>query len=158
MPDPNPNGDSQLREEVLRVRRIRDSASLPVRAEPGSVGYDLFADLGGEGEYRVVLCGQVSTFPTGIAVAVPEGCYGRVAPRSGLASRHGIDVLGGVIDPSYRGEVFVVLACHGDARTVRHGDRIAQLVLERCATPEVEEVADLGETARGAAGLGSSCA
>jgi dUTP pyrophosphatase len=94
---------------------------------------------------------------TGIAVAVPEGCYGRIAPRSGLAAKHGIDVLAGVVDRSYRGALLVVLLNTGsDAVRLDHGERIAQLIIERCETPAVELVEDLDATERGANGFGSS--
>ena len=95
--------------------------------------------------------------PTGLALAAPPGTYARVAPRSGLAVKHFIDTGAGVVDEDYRGEVGVVLFNHGgDAFEVRRGDRVAQLILERIVTPEVEEVDDLDATARGAGGYGST--
>lgn len=94
---------------------------------------------------------------TGVAVVLPVGTYGRVAPRSGLAVKHGINVGAGVVDPDYTGEVKVLLFNHGvDAFEVKRGDRIAQLILERCETPDVEEVGVIAETARGAGGFGST--
>lgn len=95
---------------------------------------------------------------TGLAVVVPPGTYGRVAPRSGLAVRHGIDVLAGVIDEDYRGPLTVVLANTGESDfVVSAGDRIAQLVLISIRTPEVVIVGgDLGDTQRGASGFGST--
>ena len=94
---------------------------------------------------------------TDIAVAVPPGTYGRVAPRSGLAWKNSIDVGAGVIDADYRGNVGVILFNHSDADfAVAAGDRIAQLVLEVIVTPDVEVVASLEDTARGAGGFGST--
>jgi dUTP pyrophosphatase len=94
---------------------------------------------------------------TGIAIAVPEGTYGRVAPRSGLASKHFIDTGAGVIDADYRGEVKVLLFNHSEVDfPVKEGDRIAQLVLERIYTPEVTVVEELEESVRGAGGFGST--
>lgn len=139
----------------LLVKRLTATSTLPKRAEDGSVGYDLHADLDGSDEL-VVLPGAQAMIGTGIAVAVPPGCYGRVAPRSGLAAKHGADVLAGVIDPSYRGEIRIILIVHTNPLTIRHGDRVAQLVLERVETPVVEEVQSLDETARGAGGFGST--
>lgn len=82
---------------------------------------------------------------------------GRIAPRSGLASKHFIDTGAGVIDADYRGQVKVLLFNHADADyEVKEGDRIAQLVLERIVTPEVEEVKELEESVRGAGGFGST--
>lgn len=82
---------------------------------------------------------------------------GRVAPRSGLASKNFIDTGAGVIDADYRGQVKVLLFNHAETDyEVKEGDRIAQLVLERIYTPEVAEVEDLEESARGAGGFGST--
>jgi len=82
---------------------------------------------------------------------------GRIAPRSGLASKHHIDTGAGVIDADYRGQVKVLLFNHGEKDfEVKEGDRVAQLVLERIYTPEVEEVEELEESVRGAGGFGST--
>lgn len=90
-------------------------------------------------------------------MACPEGTYGRIAPRSGLASKHFIDTGAGVIDADYRGEVKVLLFNHAEVDfQVKPGDRVAQLVLERIYTPEVIEVSDLAESVRGAGGFGST--
>jgi dUTP pyrophosphatase len=83
--------------------------------------------------------------------------YGRVAPRSGLTVKHGIHVGAGVIDPDYTGEIKVALFNLGDVPfEIKKGDRIAQLVLERCETPDVHEIDTLDETGRGAGGFGST--
>jgi dUTP pyrophosphatase len=82
---------------------------------------------------------------------------GRIAPRSGLASKHMIDTGAGVIDADYRGQVKVLLFNHGEKDfEVKEGDRVAQLVLERIYTPEVVEVKELEESVRGAGGFGST--
>lgn len=82
---------------------------------------------------------------------------GRIAPRSGLASKHFIDTGAGVIDADYRGQVKVLLFNHNEADfEIKEGDRIAQLVLERIATPDVVEVEELAESVRGAGGFGST--
>ena len=89
--------------------------------------------------------------------AARAGTYGRIAPRSGLAWKKHIDVGAGVIDADYRGNVGVVLFNHGaEDLEVKVGDRVAQLILEKIAYAEVEEVAELPETVRGAGGFGSS--
>lgn len=139
----------------LLVKRLTATATLPKRAEEGSVGYDLHADLGGADEV-VMLPGAQAMIGTGVAVAIPPGCYGRVAPRSGMAAKYGADVLAGVIDPSYRGEIKIILIVHTNPMTICHGDRVAQLVLERVETPAVEDVQSLDDTARGAGGFGST--
>ncbi len=97
---------------------------------------------------------------TGVAVEIPEGCAGLVLPRSGLALRHGIALVNapGLIDSGYRGEVRVLLlnTDRSEAFEVSVGDRIAQLVVVRHEAGGVEEVDSLEETARGAAGFGST--
>jgi len=94
---------------------------------------------------------------TQLSVAVPLGTYGRVAPRSGLASKFMIDTGAGVIDADYRGVLFVLLFNHSEVDfTVEEGDRVAQLVIEKIETPSVVEVDDLEATLRGENGSGST--
>jgi dUTP pyrophosphatase len=94
---------------------------------------------------------------TDIAIQVPKGHYGRVAPRSSLAWKDFVDVGAGVIDEDYRGEVKVVLYNHGESLFhVKMGDRIAQLIIEKISYPEVKEVETLEETERGSGGFGST--
>lgn len=94
---------------------------------------------------------------TDLAIAVPEGTYGRIAPRSGLAVKNFIDTGAGVIDADYRGQVKVLLFNHSEVDfEVKESDRIAQLVLERIYTPDVEVVEKLEESIRGAGGFGST--
>lgn len=92
---------------------------------------------------------------TDISIAVSEGCYGRIAPRSGLAVKHFIDTGAGVIDSDYRGQVKVLLFNHSEVDfEIKEGDRIAQLVIERIYTPEIMVVEELEESVRGAGGFG----
>lgn len=127
-------------------------AKLPVRGSAQAAGYDLFAC-----EDAVIPKGGRAVVQTGIHVALPEGHYGRVAPRSGLAVKHGIDVGAGVVDSDYRGLLGVVLFNFGSDDFQFHaGDRIAQLVIEKISTPDVEEVDSLDDTTRGSGGFGST--
>ena len=136
----------------LRVVRLSSAATLPIRGSSSAAGYDLCS----AGDHTVPARGK-QIVPTDLSIAVPPGTYGRVAPRSGLAVKHFIDVGAGVIDEDYRGNVGVVLFNHGSADfDVKRGDRIAQLVLERIVTPEVVEVERLDETQRGEGGFGST--
>ena len=138
---------------VLKVKRLTPDAILPTRGSPGAAGYDLHA-----AESHVILPGRRAVIATGLAIELPPGVYGRVAPRSGLAVKSGIQVGAGVIDPDYTGEVKVVLFNQGGGApcVVKPGYRIAQLVLERFEVHETEEVGELGVTERGEGGFGST--
>jgi dUTP pyrophosphatase len=88
---------------------------------------------------------------------VPQGTYGRIAPRSGLTVKYGLCVGGGVLDEDYSGEVKVVLFNHGPTDfDIRTGDRIAQLILEKIEIPEVTLVNELEQSDRGSGGFGST--
>ena len=118
-----------------------------------------------ESSFRIVFSAYDYTVPargkqlvmTDIQVQVPEGCYGRVAPRSGLAVKNFIDVGAGVVDEDYRGNVGVVLFNHSETNfEVKKGDRIAQFICEKIAYPDLEELPTLTDTERGAGGFGST--
>ncbi|KAL4929316.1 dUTPase-like protein [Aspergillus undulatus] len=137
---------------ALQVKKLTPSARAPTRGSAFAAGYDLYA-----AKEIVIPAKGKALVDTGLAVAVPEGTYGRVAPRSGLASKHFIDVGAGVIDADYRGEVKVLLFNFSETEfKISEGDRVAQLVLERIYTPEVVVVEELAESVRGAGGFGST--
>lgn len=144
----------------MKIKRIGDHAlPLPARETPGAAGYDLRARLEFVGEMVPIGPGDGCAFRTGFAVEIPPGFVGMVCPRSGLARSHGITVLNapGIIDSDFRGEIGVILFNHGyRPHGVLHGDRIAQLVIVPIATPDLELVEELDDTARGAGGFGST--
>ncbi|KAF9055042.1 dUTP pyrophosphatase [Hymenopellis radicata] len=138
--------------ESLLIKRLSDKAKLPTKGSALAAGYDLYS-----AEKKVIPARGKAAIDTQISIAVPIGTYGRVAPRSGLASKFMIDTGAGVIDADYRGTVFVLLFNHSDKDfEVQEGDRVAQLIIEKISTPEVVEVQDLDETIRGAGGFGST--
>lgn len=142
---------------TLPVKLSRSNARLPTRGSADAVGLDLYACVEGRVNGIPIYAGCRKTIPIGISVAVPHGYYGRIAPRSGLAFKHGLDVLAGVIDPDYRGELFVILQNHGeDIYWVQDGERVAQLILERCDLYAPVQVDDLPPTARGDGRFGST--
>lgn len=137
------------------VVRLDPDLPLPAYAHPGDAGADLCSSVEvhlGPGERAMV--------PTGVALALPEGYVGLVHPRSGLAARHGISIVNapGTIDAGYRGEIQVCLANTDRSQgfTVSRGDRIAQLVVQRCEVVQFVETDDLGESERGVGGYGST--
>jgi dUTP pyrophosphatase len=138
--------------EVLRFKQLDERATLPARGSSFAAGLDICSieDLVIEPRHR-------ATARTGLAVAIPHGFYGRVAPRSGLAAKQGLDVLAGVIDSDYRGELCCVLYNTSDvAIELPAGSKICQLIVEKIITPTAAWVNDLDETARGAGGFGST--
>ena len=142
----------------LNVTKLVPNAQLPVRGSSGAAGYDLFST-----DSYVVLPGRRVVVSTGISVQLPPGTYGRIAPRSGLAVKHGLDTLAGVIDPDYTGEVKVVLQNLDMQQpfVIRPGYRIAQMILENYTVADVVETEATippppPPTARGSAGFGST--
>jgi len=136
---------------LLPVRRLEPGAVLPTRAHADDAGLDLYAL-----EDAVVEPGAGLLLRTGVAVAVPVGHVGLVCDRSSLAKR-GLKTAGGVIDAGYRGELGVLVwNLSRERQHVKKGERCAQMLVIPIATPAPVDSADLGETARGAGGFGST--
>jgi len=136
----------------LNFNRLDERATLPTRGSAESAGLDLYSieDLTIEPKQRVLA-------RTGLAVAIPSGHYGRIAPRSGLAMRTGLDVLSGVIDADYRGEIGCLLYNTGDEIVYLPAQsKICQLIIEMIILPTPAWSDHLGETERGAGGFGST--
>ncbi|KAF9518425.1 hypothetical protein BS47DRAFT_1338359 [Hydnum rufescens UP504] len=137
---------------TLLVKRVSEKGKLPTRGSALAAGYDLYS-----AEKKTIPPNGKALIDTQISIAVPVGTYGRVAPRSGLASKFMIATGAGVIDADYRGVVFVLLFNHSEQEfIVNEGDRIAQLILEKIETPPVLEVQNLDDTLRGVQGFGST--
>jgi len=127
-------------------------AQTPTRVSPKAAGLDLYSASSTAVPARVK-----DLIFTDLQIQLPDGCYGRIAPRSGLALNHHIRVGGGVIDPDYRGNVGVVIYNHSNAPfIITSGDRIAHLICEKISYPTVQQVQTLDITERGAKGFGSS--
>lgn len=144
---------SKVTQDIAAVRLDR-GLPLPVYAKPGDAGLDLRA-----AEAASLAPGERRLFPTGLAVAIPEGHAGLVVPRSGLAMQKGVTVLNapGLIDSGYRGELKVLLINHGaEAVAIERGERIAQLVIQPVAHARLVEVDRLPDSSRGAGGFGST--
>ena len=128
------------------------NAHIPQRGSSSAAGWDLYSSCG-----LIVKARSRALCDTGIRMAIPQGQYGRIAPRSGLASRHSIDVSAGVIDADYRGEIKVLLVNNSDIDyEVRVGDKIAQIIIELINVRPLLLVANLEETERGEGGFGST--
>lgn len=136
----------------LLVQCLSDKAIAPKRGSAKAAGYDIYSACNITVPKR-----RRALVKTDIAITVPNGTYGRIAPRSGIALKYGIDVGAGVIDQDYTGPVGVLLYNNGtEDFNIRTGDRIAQLIIEKIETPEVVIVDSLINTDRGTGGFGST--
>ncbi|MFY9189672.1 MAG: dUTP diphosphatase [Lawsonella sp.] len=140
---------------TVQVVRLDKELPLPHRAHEGDAGVDLYA-----GCDVVIEPGERALVNTGIAIALPVGTVGLIHPRSGLAARNGLSIVNtpGTIDAGYRGEVKVCLINHDlrEAISIKKGDRIAQLVVQKVELFQFEEVENLSDSARGTGGYGST--
>ena len=141
----------------IKIKKLRHGATIPTRGSTAAAGYDLYACL----EQRRIWIGphESAKIGTGIAIAVPEGYFGAIFARSGLATKEGLRPANcvGVADADYRGEYIVALHNDSDVtRIINDGDRIAQLVVMPCLPVEFEEVETLDETERSDGGIGST--
>jgi dUTP pyrophosphatase len=141
--------------EFMRLHPERDGdVPLPRYMSPQAAGMDIFAAVATD---MVVERGEILLVPTGFAMALPPGYEAQIRPRSGLAIKHGMGIINapGTIDADYRGEVKIALINLGSAaHTIRRGDRIAQMVIQRCCRVQVRAVNHLDETERGDGGFG----
>jgi dUTP pyrophosphatase len=136
----------------LSFKRLDLRATLPSRGSASAAGLDIYVieDLTIEPKQR-------GPARTGLAVAIPEGYYGRLAPRSGLATKKGLDVLAGVIDADYRGEIGCLLYNAGDETIhLPAQSKVCQLIIEKIITPTAVWAEEISETDRGSGGFGST--
>lgn len=140
----------------MQIKRLTETAVIPVRGSEQAAGYDLFSDLEKAIEIKP---GETKKVTTGISIAVPEGYFGGIFARSGLSTKKGLRPANctGVVDSDYRGPVIVAL--HNDSEVVQivePGERVAQLVVLPFLAVEFDEVTELDETERGEGGFGST--
>lgn len=140
----------------MKVEIVKLDVTLPTPnyAKHGDAGMDIYAAIDDQlqpGEHKLI--------PAGLKVAVPYGFELQVRPRSGLAAKHGVSIVNtpGTVDAGYRGEIGVILINHGkESFPIKRGDRIAQMVFNKVEYVQLQEVADLSATDRGAGGFGST--
>jgi len=143
---------NQIQDGVLKFKKLDSKASLPTRGSSSAAGLDIYCM-----EDITIGPGARYLAKTGLAVAIPEGYYGRLAPRSGLAMKQGLDVLSGVIDSDYRGEIGCLLYNTGnDTIHLPAQNKICQLIIEKIGMPTAVWADDLTDTARGSGGFGST--
>jgi dUTP pyrophosphatase len=137
---------------VMQYVLVHPQAKAPERADKDAAGYDLYTP-----KDIVLPAGRCTAVNTGLKLAIPQGLYGRLASRSGLAFNRNIEVGAGTIDSNFRGELRVLLRNHSDVEvTLEAGSKIAQLILEPYVSPKLEQVERLDQTSRGEAGFGST--
>ena len=143
---------------IVRIKRLNENAIIPSRASEDSAGYDIYACLPDDGEVKIEP-GKAFRVPTGVAMEIPRGTFGGLFARSGISTKRGLRPANcvGVVDPDYRGEVQVPLYNDSNViRTIKNGDRIAQLLLIPAFEIDFEEVGELSETDRSLGGFGST--
>jgi dUTP pyrophosphatase len=136
----------------LKVKKINPEAKLPMYAKVGDAGMDLFVT-----EEIILLPGQIAGIKSGLAFEVPDGFVGLLWDKSGLSIKHGIKILGGVLDSGYRGEVVIgVINLGKEPYTFEKGHKLTQLLIQPILSVEVEEAETLSDSKRGVGGLGST--
>ena len=138
---------------VLNFVKLLEDAKAPYKLRESDAGYDLCCS-----EDFIIRAGERMSVKTGVTIAIPEGFVGLIWPRSGLAANKGIDVLAGVIDSGYTGEIVVCLLNTEKFydRSFNKGDKIAQIIFQPYLTFDLQEVQSLESTNRGIKGFGSS--
>ena len=133
-------------------KHLTETAQMPTKANRNDAGFDLYAD-----EDKFIFANKRTTIKTGISLEMPDNIAGLIWPRSGLSVKKGIDVLAGVIDAGYRGEIMVCLYNTSDEDVeIKHGDRIAQIIFQEVPIISLQLREQLGSSQRGSNGFGSS--
>jgi dUTP pyrophosphatase len=129
----------------IKIKKLRPDVRLPEYALEGDAGMDIFSN-----EDVIIQPGERHTFATGFALEYPEGYVSLIWDKSGLSSKYGLKVMGGVLDHNYRGEYMVCLGNFSNqAYEFKKGDKIAQLLIQAIISAELEEVEELSESVRG---------
>ena len=136
----------------MKIKLLSPNASVPKKGSQSAAGYDLFA-----AEFGIIPPKERMLIKTGIVLEIPDGYYGRIAPRSGLALKHGIDTMAGVIDSDYRGEIGVILYNSGTEQFLFNiKDKIAQIIFEKHYDFNIKVVDGVTDTKRSFGGFGST--
>jgi dUTP pyrophosphatase len=136
----------------LKIKKLNEDAKVPSYAHHDDAGFDLYTvkDI-------VLKSGQREMIPTGIAMEIPEGYVGLVWDKSGLAMKHGLKTIGGVVDSMYRGEIMIgVINLSKEDYTFLKGHKVAQMIIQKKEKVDFEEVKELSDTMRGEGGFGST--
>ncbi len=136
----------------IKIKRLKDDAKLPTYAHAGDAGMDIYTP-----DSFKLIPGERKFVPVGFSAEIPNGYVLLAWGKSSLASKAGIETIGGVIDAGYRGEIFIgLINLSNEEYSFEAGDKICQLLLQQVSTPEIIEVTDLADSSRGDAGFGST--
>ena len=137
---------------VLKIKKLHPDAKLPCYANSGDAGLDIYSV-----EDVEINPGERKMISTGISLAIPKGCVGLIWDKSGMAAKHGLKSMAGVIDTGFRGELKVVLHNLSEEKfSVEKGKKVAQMLIQPIHQKEVVEVSELDETQRGIGAWGST--
>ena len=137
---------------VIKIKKLSENVILPKFANPGDAGMDFYAN-----ETINLQPNERKLVSTGISMAIPKGYVGLIWDKSGLASKHGLKTMAGVIDSGYRGEIkILILNLSNESYVIESGKKIAQMLIQPIEQKEIIEVNDLDETYRGDGGFGST--
>ena len=141
-----------MSDQIVKVQLLNSNGIIPTKTNDNDAGFDLYSSID-----TIIPSKQRKTVSTGIAIQMPEHFAGLIWPRSGLSVKKGIDVLAGVIDSGYRGEIMVCLYNTSDENvSINAGDRIAQIIFQEVPRVKLEVHSTLGSSQRGENGFGSS--
>lgn len=140
----------------VNIKKLSDTATNPTRGSAAAAGYDLYADVKENTDIKPHTTAKIGT---GLAMEIPDGYFGGIYARSGIATKEGLRPANcvGVVDSDYRGEIIV--AVHNDSdevRTITPGERVAQIIIQPYLSVEFEEADELAESERGTGGFGST--
>lgn len=136
----------------LKIKKLHPDAKLPSYAHEGDAGMDIYSN-----EDKIIKAGERETISTGISMEVEKGYVALVWDKSGMASKHGVKTMAGVIDSGYRGEIRIVLLnTSNQPYQIRKHDKIVQILIQPIVRGIIEEVADLIDSSRGSSGFGST--
>jgi dUTP pyrophosphatase len=137
---------------TIKIKKLHPEATPPRYAHPGDAGMDFYSN-----ETITIQPNERKLIPTGISMAIPEGFVGLFWDKSGLASKHGLKTMAGVIDAGYRGEVKILLHnLSNEPYLIEKGNKIAQMLIQPVEQKQIKEVEDLDDTSRGDGGFGST--
>ena len=137
---------------MIKIKKLNENATLPKYAKPGDAGMDFYSN-----EETTIQPNERKLISTGIAMAIPSGYVGLIWDKSGIATKHGIKTMAGVVDSGYRGEVKILVHNLSDnPHTIEKNTKVAQMLIQPIEQREVVEVTELDQTERGAGGFGST--